>query len=72
MAGAEFQILLILTALMPDARRELQNIIRLATHTALDGIVYTMLRDESARAEPGKLMGAHPDPRKLQLRDQRF
>ena len=41
-AGAEFQIFLILTALMPDARRELQNIIRLATHTALDGIVYTM------------------------------
>ena len=43
---------------MPDARRELQNIIRLATHTALDGIVYTMWMDESASVEPGKLLGA--------------
>ena len=57
MAGAEFQIFLILTALMPDARRELQNIIRLATHTALDGIVYTMWMDESASVEPGTLLG---------------
>jgi hypothetical protein len=64
-AGAEFQILLILTALMPDARRELQNIIRLATHTALDGIFYTMWADESARAEPGKLTGMYPDNKNL-------